>query len=615
MKRKRESDNDDVGTDNQAPSVWTKLMGLMSFSFVDLAGELLDVFNAWRASRNWRAILVMLPFVLIILVVGVIAAIGVLSDRSMKVAWYVERAEKEVKLATGEPAEDTKKQDNKKKDDSKTSSESEPAEPLSEEELKTKTDFIDMLFRRVLQLEKNNKRALYYIAYQMSRYGKSVAARPIMESLAPEKNAGFSMAHAWLAADMLQRGLKGERVDKDVLKHHLKHGISQEKPPPGLQVAYSQLLQQDDQFSEAESVLKDAAKYEPKLLLNQIQAFNQRGMLLQAKGAADTLIDLVRKEFDGPKADEAMVLAAEAYLMTKRVDDAIRLLQGGIAKRPNSPLLRRGMSNACRVKFRETIEESGGQVKIHLELLNVAIVADPTNLGIQEDLNGLYRYGIGQSEETLESLRSQIAMNGTSFAARLIIAESSFRKGDLNTAKNQYEIILAEIPAMTLVLNNLAMLYLQVQPTNPEESLKLIDRAVTISPTVSEFHDSRGEILVALDRVPEAIESYKKALELNGERVETREKLIALYEKLGQNEEASKQRETLERVKQVVKQRIEKLEAERKLQEAQAKPNPQPDAQPDPALLTPEAKAPTTEGNKSSADTDPAAPTSKSGDK
>ncbi|MEQ1827825.1 MAG: tetratricopeptide repeat protein, partial [Pirellula sp.] len=552
MKKSKHDEQTEHNPDHHVPSIWNKILGIMSFSFVDLAGEFLDLYTAWKSTRRWQAIWVLLPIVFVSIVLGTLMIIGKLYDSNLKVVWYVERAEKEVRLATGEPLLEENGKGKNGESQEKKSAEKEPSKPLTDDELKVKTEFIDALFRRVLQLEKNNKRALYYIAYQMSRYGKTSSARPIMESLAPDKISGFAMAHAWLAGDMIQRATKGEQINKDTLKHHLKHGIAQERPSPGLQVAYTQLLQQDDQYSEAESVIKEAAKYEPKLLLNSIQAYKQRGMIGQAKAHADILVELVKKDFDGEKSDEAIVLAAQAYVMTSRIDDAIQLLHAAVTRKQNSPLLRRAMSDACRLKFRETVQQSTTQIQINLELLNIAMVADPSNIAVQEELNALYRMGIGQDEATVESLRSQIATNGTSFAARLIMAEASFRKGEVGTAINQYEVIMAELPNMTLVLNNLAMLYTQVQPPKTEESLKLINRAIEISPAVAEFYDTRGEVLVAVDRKKEAVESYKRALELNPERVSTREKLIQIFEETGATEEANAHRDKLAEIKRIV---------------------------------------------------------------
>jgi hypothetical protein len=240
MDNSQDEDQDDISAKNRMSSIGNRLLGLLSFSFVDLAGELLDLATLWRSSRRWRRVLAILPVALLTLVFGSLVAVGNLVNTGEKVKWYVERAEEEVKLASGEPVEkETNNEDktnNKDRGGAKTKVD-EPAKPLSESELKLKTEFIDVLFHRVLQLEHNNKRALYYIAYQMSRFGKVSAARPMMESMAPDDGTGFELAHAWVASDLIQRAQKGEPINTETLKHHLKAGTTRKEANPGLLIA------------------------------------------------------------------------------------------------------------------------------------------------------------------------------------------------------------------------------------------------------------------------------------------------------------------------------------------------------------------------------------------
>ena len=478
----------------------------------------------------------MLPVLFIALVFGSFVAVGKLASSEKKVVWYADRANEEIKLA----------------DEAKT--DSEPVEPaMSDESAKRMTDRIDMLYRRVLQLNQNNAFAKFYVANQMTRYGSRGSARQIMESLAPADRNGFQKAHAWLATDLIERGQKGESIDVDILKQHLKRATASEEVSPGLLLVYSQLLQQENKTAESQEFLKRAAKFDPKLLLTSIAIYNQNGQANQAKATADMLVERVSvKDKKRDDAEDRVVLAAQAYALTNRIDNALEVLQSGLRQMPQSPKLLRALSDAFRYKFRLSSVRSGKNVQVNLELLNAAIAFDPTNIAIQEDLNALKQLGIGSTDSNIELLRVQIATSGTSFVARLILADSSFRRGDLASAINDYEIVLAELPQMTLALNRLAMLHASSVPPKLDESLKLIDRAIEISPTVSEFHDSRGDILVLLKRREDAVTSYLQALESTPQRIQTREKLIGLYEELSQADQAQVQRDKLAEIQKAM---------------------------------------------------------------
>lgn len=514
------------------------------FSPVDLAGEFLDLFSHWRQSRRWRSLWALVPVMLFFFTLVTFVAVGKFSDRDVKANWYADRANKEIALANENQVKDENSETQK-----------------SDEGMKRLPVVIDMLFRRVLQLNQDNKLAKFYVATQMVRYGSRGSARQIMEQLATTKSTGFTKAHAWLAMDLIQRGQKGESIDIDTLKYHLKRGAVGKDIPPALLLVYSQLLQQENKTAESQEFLKRAAEYDPKLLLSAVAVYMQNGLPVQARTTADLLIDRIRGK-TGDLDEGNTVLAAQAFVLTNRLDDALVGLQKGLKRFPTSTKISRALSDAYRLKFRASLVRANNQVQVNLEFLDFAVSLDPTNVLIQEELNALAQLGIGQNAESTETLRFRIATSGTSYVARLLLANAAFRRGDLAAAVNDYEVILAELPSMTLALNNLAMLYTKSEPPRWSESLQLIDRAIAITPSVSEFHDLRGSILASLNRTEESVECYLQALSTSPQSVETREKLIASFEQLGQKENVEIERAKLIEVqRQLEEQRVKKQAA------------------------------------------------------
>jgi len=511
------------------------------FSPVDLAGEFLDLIAYWRQTRRWASILMILPVALFVTIMGSLVAVGKLSDSNTKAAWYAERAMKEIEVANAV--------------DSTTDKSSQESAAAT----KRLPEFVDMLFRRVLQINQNNKVARFYVAAQMDRYGSRGSARQIMESLATTKSTGYPKAHTWLAMDLFLRAQKGEAINVETLKYHLKRGTSGDEVPPALLLIYSQLLQQENKTAESQEFLKRAAEFDPKLLLNAIAIYNQNSLSIQARATADLLIEKVKNKLDDNDGGN-FILTSQALMSTNRIDEAIAILQKGAARFPKSGKLVRLYSDAYRFKFRATAVQSGGQVNVNLDFLNASIAIDPTNITVQEELMILSKLGIGQNEATVDTLRARIATSGTSYVARLLLAETAYARGKLTEAINEYEVLLAELPRMTLALNNLAMMYTQLTPPKISEAMELIDRAIEAAPNVGEFYDSRGDILVLQKRKEDAIASYLLALGSSQERVETREKLIAIYEETGRKEEAEVERGRLELVRKALDEQRSRLE-------------------------------------------------------
>ncbi len=589
FKKKKQSESEQLD-----PNSLASLLGGLWMSPVDLAGEFLDLSAYWRRTRRWGAVCAILPVALVFVVLGVFIAIGKWGSDGAKVEWYAERAFTELSKVEPPKTEPAKEGDES------------PEKPEADPSTKRLPELIDMLYRRVLQLNQNNKLAKFYVAQQMARYGSKSSARQIMESIAPIQTSGYSKAHGWLAMDLLERAQKGEAINIETLEYHLKQGTSGEKRgssgeevPPALLFAYSQLLQQKNKPAESQEYLKRAAQFDPKLLLNSIQTYNQNGNPSQAANAADMLVERLKDKSENQ--EENIVLAAQAYALTDRVDRALEVLQAALRRFPQSKLIARAASDAFRLKFRSSSTQANGQVQVNLEYLNAAIAIDPTNTDIQNELSALSQLGIGQNDATIEALRVQIATSGTSFAARLLLAESSFRRGNIGGAINDYEVILAELPTMTLALNSLAMLYTQAVPPRLDEGLQLIDRAISIAPAVAGLYDSRGDILIALKKKEDAIQSFLLSLEKAPLRVETREKLIGLYEELSQSEQAQTQRDKLVEVQKAIElQRTRMKEAQEQAKQRMEATAPAPTA--NPPMLEEDTKA-----NQEPASPEPAA--------
>lgn len=316
---------------------------------------------------------------LIVIVLGTLVAAGKLSDSNAKAAWYADRAMKEIAVANAA--------DSNQEASSKESVGASKQLPV----------LIDMLFRRVLQINQNNKFAKYYVAAQMDRYGSRGGARQIMESLATTKTTGYTKAHTWLALDLIERSQKGEAINIETLKYHLKRGTVDQEAPPTMLLVYSQLLQQENKTAESQEFLKRAAEYDPKLLLSAILVYNQNSLSVQARATADLLVEKIKNKMD-EKDGEYVVLAAQAMVATNRIDEAIEILQKGSKKFPKSGTLARAYSDAYRTKFRATAVRLSDQVNVNLDYLNAAIAIDPTNLLVRDELALLSTLGIGQSD-------------------------------------------------------------------------------------------------------------------------------------------------------------------------------------------------------------------------
>lgn len=516
---------------------WTNLKRLSNLSPVEIVAEVSDQIYRWYKTRNWRAVLAVIPPLLLLMTLGGFVVAGHFrSDQSLK-NWYRELASEMIGMQLDGATQ--------------ISEESLNQERSAEDEVK-----LDLLLKRILQLGDENQEARYFVAISNLRQGKIAAARSMMESLGPIDRRGLDLAHAWLAEDLYRRSLRGEKIPVDQLRHHLIHALEAPRVKYGsvLYGLLAKIFEQENNLGGAARILAKCGEQDPRFVLEPVLLYIRRGMLPQAVAEADSIIARQQAKISNPKTPhDEMVRAyldtAKALQITNRIEATFPLLAQGLKLSPDNPELRRTLSDSYRVKFRTSISNSTqGQAQVGIELLSKAIEADPTNIAIQSEIAMLQQLGIAATEENRISLIRHIAKEGASDAIRLILAESALQRGEVNSAINDYEVVLADKPNLTIALNNLAVLYAMSTPPRFDEARETIRKALEISPDTSEFYDTSGDIEAVAENTSGAIDFYLLALEGSPDRLRTREKLILLYEKSGDQENAEKQKKINEQI-------------------------------------------------------------------
>lgn len=111
------------------------------------------------------------------------------------------------------------------------------------------------------------------------------------------------------------------------------------------------------------------------------------------------------------------------------------------------------------------------------------------------------------------------------------IADCSFKLGDYNKAKLNYNKLLNFDSTNILVLNQLASIYLN--ESNYLESIKYYNKLVTIDSTNSYYYSQLGTLYKRSENIPVSIVYFNKALELNSKNIQVINELAFFYMKLG----------------------------------------------------------------------------------
>jgi len=516
---------------------------------VQIVSDVWDAFDMWRATRRWSAIQMMIPGMILFFSCFVTICFGMLSGNSKKLEKYIKKADTIAPIQDGLTEAERKaalKKATAMSDDlaqtgsaaeeiDEESPQAKAAKKTADEEEAKNIAYADLLFRRVLQLEPNNKNAKFFVAYNLGLRGNTDQARGMMQGLAPADSKGYPRAHGWLAMDLLGQLFRRVNIDRSEMSHHLAIAADYPGTSPLVLSAYAQILESEGKYVEGINMMLRAAQRDNAfyLPLSTMQARHKQP--IASKESADSAIKHYRQSFgtkDEP--DQARISAAEAYIQSKDFDSAINVLQEGLRLREDRPLLRRALSNVFRFMYKSQLTKTDeGQIKANLGLLNAAMLTDPTNPAVGEDIAMLQTLGVTADEQMIQSLKKQLATGGATAVTHLLLGNSYMNKEDMEMAVRHWNLALGQDSNLVLALNNLAVVYSMMKPPKIDEALKLIDKAIDLSRGDAEFLDSKGEILMRDKRFEEAISFYEKALQADPTRISTREKLVTCYEKLG----------------------------------------------------------------------------------
>jgi tetratricopeptide (TPR) repeat protein len=518
---------------------------------VSFVSDVWDAFDMWRATRNWRPILFMIPgLVFLVALFSASAYCWTVGPNLIVKNYYLKAQELNPMKGLLTIRKDSSAQKSTKADGAPGSDlpeDEETGPKLSDEEQKAKLEqelkdaqFADLLYRRVLQVRDDDKNARFHVANANGERGSVDQARSQMQQLAPSDSTGYVPAHAWLALDLYRRRIMGEKIDMNDFTHHMVAAQEFQGGSVWADVLayYAGLLESEKKSSEATNMLQRAANIDSKYLLTLSGFYAMHKQPIQAREAADQAVAKFSERLGKrDELDSDRILVARAHYATsgkqENFDAAIRVLKEGKRIRPDRPKLNRELSNVYRSMFRAQVVQAENGYKANLGLLNMAIMEDPTNPAVGEEIMWLQNLGVTVDEKMIQSLREQLANAGASAVTHLLLGNAYFNQKNLEKAIQHWQLALGQDPTMVLALNNLAVAFSQLDPPRIVDGLKLIDRALELSAGDPEFYDSKGEILFRAKRYEDAIASYEKALQRNPYRLSTRNKLVEAYQKAG----------------------------------------------------------------------------------
>ncbi len=529
----------------------------------------LSSFDRWKAARSWSVIAVgIFPLVLLVLVLGIVIWGNTVASANI-VKNYIDAAEAAAPIkedGTGANEIEAVEESQSKKPGSNKTDE---AKAKEREEL---TNYAFKLYRRVLQQEENNKRAMYYVAYQMAQRNDLPTARSMMNKLAPDEKEGYPAAHAWRAFDLLSTAaISQKQPNRELLEHHLALAAKWGGTSAELLSQRGRMLESEGKINQALAMYSLAAERNPDYRLLLAEAFRRHEQPSRMQQAIDSTISYFSRNFNTEEETlDDRLKVARAHLLVGDVVKAVGVLEQGLATTAKIDEYKRAISQILRAAYVGSARLDAQSFSANLVLLDRAIEVDPTNPAIQQEIGRLTAL-LGQPKalsESIESLTRQLGAATAPTLSHLLLANLHFLNNSIEDAQLHWELALQINPNIVAALRSYALsLSLQEKP-DFEKAIRLIDHAASVSDSSAEVLDAKGDILVRMDQKAEAIKCYEAAL-LKIQplaSLETRKKLVLLYGDLGETDKLNREVKIVE----IVEKRIEEIQQSQKatLQEA-----------------------------------------------
>ncbi len=523
--------------------------------------QLWETLEGWLLSRRWKVIALAMVPLLLLATLAIPVFRGYLADKQVLTAWYATIFSDQVE------------------------SEANSKEGLTiTEAANSGMDLAEISSRRLLQLQPDNEKARFYVAQGMERRGRLPHARVMMGELAPEDRNGYAPAHAWLVRDMLKTSEQKQiPLPQKSLRHHLQSACQSVDVDPKLLILYSALLENDGNVDGAVSQMQRAATSESNYWLELAKLTRRYGKndlsAMAARNAQDYYLNQLGKTKDDTPYEQIENLRVQIALSQALLGDhdkAIETLMAGLRTDKPCNILRQALSNAHLARYQVQLERLGSPAKVGLEDIERSMFWNPANTQLADLISQLMAYQQDQREPISALLKQQVSRGEGVALTHILLANESIIEGQIEAAIPHLEIAYRHYPDALNVLNNLSLALATAKTPDLARAEELIDKAVKLGGEAPELMDTRGQVLALAGKDLDAIRSYEKAVALSPNRIKTRERLIAIYPRVGLDEMIAPQVEAIERIKLEIRQaeerRLAALERERLAKEALKRP-------------------------------------------
>lgn len=531
--------------------------------------------HTWGKSRRWGwALLFCLPSILL-LTVGITVWLAGRNNKLALAAQYLEISEEEFgdwqeKLSGVADGSAPSTGDDENRWSFRLALDLRDQSGENAEPSDTAHQFQSMLFRR-MQLLDPSERGILVAGYTKLMRGATDESIQLLNKIAPNHESGDPRAHAILASIYLDR-LRSTTDDKliPIFQHHAVNGARWQNIPQQVLLSCGDLLLRLGQRDRAIAFFQYAAHRNPDLFPEFVRRCTAADQTALAEFSRELGIAHFTRilERDPSNMDVRFALVELLCGSEEQLLKAEQLLMEGSALNGNSNVAR-AMSEVYRMRY-VLHRDSGKDRLTGLTYLDRAMGFDASNPNVAAEIaeamqaeaklvkagqSALGGESVNSAEDIGKHLNSVLASGRATTGTHAILAEYYLSRKLHKSAILHLEQVVWVAPTAAKYANELAVAY--AKNKRFEEASRIANHALSALQARNQLHelyvdelvDTLGKLHQRQQQTDQAVSMYEYALTLNGGRVDTRQRLIDIYEKLGNSDKVAAHRQAIEAVK------------------------------------------------------------------
>ena len=299
-----------------------------------------------------------------------------------------------------------------------------------------------------------------------------------------------------------------------------------------------------EQLDRAVPLLDDLSVKEPMRGLQAAAVARRLGDTVSAERLARRTLETVDQRLDEDPKNLVLALAvAQNQVFLQRHQEAVNTLEKALRQaddEKNRQVLRKSLSDVLIGWVREIQQRSEisyeDQIRV-MRLLEAAVRVSPNNPRVLQMVADQVLSTMNEKDEQIAMLRRSLVKGSSPGIAHFIRGTGALLLEDTESATRSLRMAAELLPNTPAILNNLAVALSQRGEEYYDEALTMSNQAIVQATTPTpHYFETRGQILVRLDRHEEAIVDLERALSEPSLAGPAHRALAVCYEKIGETE-------------------------------------------------------------------------------